>query len=224
MTIINLHVRLEITRSSYDGETAQTFDVGDAIECVRAGLYQTYANPARSDAGISKVLGVREIGSPVGSEWFGGSVENDPLRRKGDTIRATTDPEKLTDIKLGDYDSVDLRGIPTSLGFGSMITPSDWKEFIEALKPSISSWSRLSAEEIYNKLTDEKVEEAIASEGMNFPKLPDLIAKISQHYITEALDITDGNKSKAAKLLGLPSYQTLTNWMDKYLPKEEDDT
>ena len=34
-------------------------------------------------------------------------------------------------------------------------------------------------------------------------------------YITQALKQTAGNKKKAAKLLNIPNYQTLTNWIDK---------
>ena len=46
--------------------------------------------------------------------------------------------------------------------------------------------------------------------------LPDLLAKIARHYLTRAMEETAGNKSKAAELVGLASYQTLTNWLSKY--------
>jgi transcriptional regulator with GAF, ATPase, and Fis domain len=46
--------------------------------------------------------------------------------------------------------------------------------------------------------------------------LPGLIEKVTQHYLIRALEIADGNKSKAAELVGLSSYQTLTNWMKRY--------
>jgi len=36
------------------------------------------------------------------------------------------------------------------------------------------------------------------------------------HRIRTALQMCDGNKTKAASLLGLPSYQTLANWMNRY--------
>lgn len=36
------------------------------------------------------------------------------------------------------------------------------------------------------------------------------------HYLREALERADGNKTKAAELLGLASYQTLSNWMRRY--------
>jgi DNA-binding NtrC family response regulator len=46
--------------------------------------------------------------------------------------------------------------------------------------------------------------------------LPALLAKVARHYLERALDETAGNKTRAAKLVGLPSYQTLSNWMKRY--------
>ena len=46
--------------------------------------------------------------------------------------------------------------------------------------------------------------------------LPNLLASVAQHYLTRALDETQGNKTQAAHLVGLPSYQTFTNWLSKY--------
>jgi DNA-binding NtrC family response regulator len=43
-----------------------------------------------------------------------------------------------------------------------------------------------------------------------------LISEVVRHYISRAIEYSEGNKSQAAKLVGLPSYQTLTNWMKKY--------
>lgn len=50
-------------------------------------------------------------------------------------------------------------------------------------------------------------------EGFN---LPNLLKDVAGHYLRRAMDETQGNKTKAAELLGLPSYQTLTNWLTKY--------
>jgi len=36
---------------------------------------------------------------------------------------------------------------------------------------------------------------------------------VARHYVSEALTLNDGNKTKASKMLGLNNYQTLTNWM-----------
>ena len=42
------------------------------------------------------------------------------------------------------------------------------------------------------------------------------ISDLIQQRIRMALLLCNGNKSAAADLLGLPSYQTLTNWMAKH--------
>jgi len=46
--------------------------------------------------------------------------------------------------------------------------------------------------------------------------LASLIAKVARHYLRRAIDEAHGNKTQAAKLVGLPSYQTLTNWLSRY--------
>ena len=46
--------------------------------------------------------------------------------------------------------------------------------------------------------------------------LPDIIADVARHYLERAMAQTHGNKSEAARLLGLGSYQTLGNWLQKY--------
>ena len=46
--------------------------------------------------------------------------------------------------------------------------------------------------------------------------LPDLMAELARHYLERALAEADGNKTRGADLIGLPSYQTLTNWMTRY--------
>jgi DNA-binding NtrC family response regulator len=46
--------------------------------------------------------------------------------------------------------------------------------------------------------------------------LPELMGKLARHYLKRALVEAHGNKTKTAELVGLPSYQTLTNWIEKY--------
>lgn len=46
--------------------------------------------------------------------------------------------------------------------------------------------------------------------------LPEVLADVARHYLRRALDEAHGNKTQAAQLLGLPSYQTLTNWTKRY--------
>jgi transcriptional regulator with PAS, ATPase and Fis domain len=49
--------------------------------------------------------------------------------------------------------------------------------------------------------------------GLN---LPNLLKEVANHYLGRAMDEARGNKTKAAELVGLPSYQTLTNWLNRY--------
>lgn len=46
--------------------------------------------------------------------------------------------------------------------------------------------------------------------------LHEIIGKVARHYLERALVQSHGNKSEAATLVGLASYQTLTNWIKKY--------
>jgi len=47
--------------------------------------------------------------------------------------------------------------------------------------------------------------------------LPDLLGEIARHYLNRALEeASRGTKKEAAELVGLPSYQTFTNWAKKY--------
>jgi len=46
--------------------------------------------------------------------------------------------------------------------------------------------------------------------------LPDVLGEVARHYLERAMAEAHGNKSEAARTLGLGSYQTLTNWLQKY--------
>ncbi len=50
-------------------------------------------------------------------------------------------------------------------------------------------------------------------DGVN---LPEIMGKVAKHYLKKALDEANGNKTKAAQLVGLPNYQTFTNWLQKH--------
>ncbi len=46
--------------------------------------------------------------------------------------------------------------------------------------------------------------------------LSNLLDEVARHYLGRAMDESKGNKTKAAELVGLPSYQTLSNWLARY--------
>jgi transcriptional regulator with PAS, ATPase and Fis domain len=56
-------------------------------------------------------------------------------------------------------------------------------------------------------------DELVLGNGIDLPKV---IAATAKRHLEEALRVSNGNKRKAAELLGLPSYQTLSNWAKKY--------
>ncbi|WP_211309652.1 sigma-54 interaction domain-containing protein [Thauera aromatica] len=64
--------------------------------------------------------------------------------------------------------------------------------------------------------SDDTILGAALGEGFS---LPDLMAEVARHYLERAMEQSHDNKTEAAKLLGLGSYQTLTNWLLKYQPR-----
>jgi len=75
-------------------------------------------------------------------------------------------------------------------------------------------------------IADLDIQEAMLTRptNSNSSELPDigegldiqgLLDGIKRKYIAQALTQAAGNKKKATELLGLPNYQTLSNWMDK---------
>ena len=76
----------------------------------------------------------------------------------------------------------------------------DVEDIRESMLPMVNSQN--------DKLLDRPI-----GDGVN---LPQLIEILSQHYLKRALDEAGGNKTKAAKLVGLPNYQTFSNWLKKY--------
>jgi len=46
--------------------------------------------------------------------------------------------------------------------------------------------------------------------------LPEVMSVVASHYLQRALEEAHDNKTAAAALVGLGSYQTLTNWLEKY--------
>ena len=46
--------------------------------------------------------------------------------------------------------------------------------------------------------------------------IQDVLKAVARHYLKKALTESRGNKTLAAKLVGLPNYQTFSNWMEKY--------
>jgi len=64
----------------------------------------------------------------------------------------------------------------------------------------------------------ERVDNSTADTVVNIGSgvdIQEVLDNTRKQYIIQALKQTAGNKKKAAKLLSLPNYQTLTNWIEK---------
>ena len=99
--------------------------------------------------------------------------------------------------------------------------PGNVRELHNALlRASIwASGDRITSEDVAESLAvtiPSKGETVLGRSLDQGVSLPDLIAHVARHYLERALAQTHGNKSEAARLVGLGSYQTLTNWLQKY--------
>lgn len=80
---------------------------------------------------------------------------------------------------------------------GDVISPEDIRE---ALAVSVAKKS--------DAVLDIPLEQPISLEN--------IMAIVARHYLNRAMAKTNNNKTEAANLLGLSSYQTLSNWLKKY--------
>ena len=104
--------------------------------------------------------------------------------------------------------------------------PGNVRELLNTLRRA-AIWSdgvTISAEDVREALLPVAVRErsdALLGRplGSGF-NLSDLLRQVARHYLERAMDEAHGNKTKAAELVGLPSYQTLTNWLSKYEMRE----
>jgi DNA-binding NtrC family response regulator len=99
--------------------------------------------------------------------------------------------------------------------------PGNVRELLNTLRRA-AIWSEgkeITADDVRDALLPETTESG--AEILDKPlgedlDLPNLLETVAQHYLRRAMDESRGNKSVAAKLVGLPSYQTLSNWLVRY--------
>ncbi len=99
--------------------------------------------------------------------------------------------------------------------------PGNVRELLNTLRRAAvwSSDSTISIEDINDSLIQPQT--STAPELSDQPladkvNLPEILSNIASNYLARALKTTGGNKTKAALMLGLPNYQTLSNWITKY--------
>jgi DNA-binding NtrC family response regulator len=117
-----------------------------------------------------------------------------------------------------------------SAGARNLLLSHPWPGNVRELQNTLRRAAIWSIDET---LTADEVREAVLSpragdasdrilgrplgEGLD---LPQILASVARHYLERALDEAHGNKTEAAKLVGLPSYQTFTNWVKRYAVRE----
>lgn len=99
--------------------------------------------------------------------------------------------------------------------------PGNVRELLNTLRGAAvwSSCSTISIEDIKDSLIPPQtilLPESSYQPLVDKVNLPEILSNIAKNYLVRALKTTGGNKTKAAQMLGLPNYQTLSNWTAKY--------
>ena len=101
--------------------------------------------------------------------------------------------------------------------------PGNVRELLNTLQRA-SAWSdeeSISAETMRDAILVVRPTAQAREDVLGLPietgvMLEDVLARVARHYIERALAYSHNNKTQAASLLGLGSYQTLTNWIKRY--------
>ena len=99
--------------------------------------------------------------------------------------------------------------------------PGNVRELSNTLRRTAiwSDGSTITADDLHDALLpaarDDGREVLDRTLGNGF-SLPDLLAEVARHYLARAMEEAANNKTRAAELVGLASYQTFTNWLSKY--------
>jgi transcriptional regulator with PAS, ATPase and Fis domain len=147
-----------------------------------------------------------------------------PLReREGDiSLLANHFLTKLNKENTGKFWSQDKKFTPNAR---NVLLNHTWTGNIRELQSTILRASVLSTN---SSITEKEVNQAIftsrAKQSENILNQPlgngfslsGVISVVARHYLQRSLVESNQNKTEAAKLLGLSSYQTLNNWLEKY--------
>ncbi len=152
-----------------------------------------------------------------------------PLRERGEDIGLLID-HILARLNR-ESEQLDLGRKSLSPGARNLLLGHGWPGNIRELQNTLLRASVLARQE---RINEKEVREAILQpsgrrdDGVlnrrlgNGFNLPEVLGEVARHYLERALTEAHGNRSEAAGLVGLPSYQTLTNWLKRYGVAGED--
>lgn len=105
--------------------------------------------------------------------------------------------------------------------------PGNVREMLNTLQRAslLSDGDTIEADTISRSLLSLATPQARTDPIMNHPietgvQLESIMADVARHYLRSALEHANGNKTAAARLLGLNSHQTLSNWLRRYQVQE----
>jgi DNA-binding NtrC family response regulator len=146
-----------------------------------------------------------------------------PLRKRGEDVGLLID-HTLARLNR-ESEQLDLGRKSLSPGARNLLLGHNWPGNIRELQNTLLRASVLARRE---RIGEKEVREAILrpsgkrdSEILNRRlgngfKLPEVLGVVASHYLERALNEAHGNRTEAAGLVGLPSYQTLNNWLKRY--------
>ena len=152
-----------------------------------------------------------------------GVIKLPPLRERGGELPLLT--EHIC-AKLNDEFGATPGWVPKRLSVKALkaLTEHSWPGNIRELINTLTRAFVFSGGE---ELDETAVKDALlilgkqSDEVLNRPlgngfSIEQVISDTAVHYLERAMKQAGGTKTQAAKLLGLASYQTLTNWLERY--------
>lgn len=147
-----------------------------------------------------------------------------PLRQRGGDLGLLID-SMLANINAEASTQPGYKHKKLDVGARNLLTQYSWPGNVRELHNTLlraSIWAtgdRITTQDVGESLavTLAPKEEMVLGRPLDQTiSLPEIIGNVARHYLERAMAQTHGNKSEAARLLGLGSYQTLSNWLQKY--------
>ncbi|MCW2311428.1 sigma-54 interaction domain-containing protein [Rhodoferax antarcticus] len=147
-----------------------------------------------------------------------------PLReREGDLTLLIESSLKTINSETITHENKEYKKI--SVGAKNILLNHSWPGNVRELHNTLvraciwMTGDTISAEDVREALTVSAVKkgDSVLDLPMKQPiNLEEIMSKVARHYLTRAMAQTHANKTEAATLLGLGSYQTLSNWLKRY--------